>query len=475
MLRAVSRWLIAIIVSILLIAITWLVLEFRGIAASYTHLYYIPIILAAVFLGDVRGVIVALIAAGLSGWVTYTTRGLSPVASEIVIRTMIFFAIAVLTARLSAILKEKGEEASSLFTVSHAVSQSLRLDDILPNIARMSAQITEGQASIIRLLARKGDELRPAASWGLSSDYISKGPVRVSDSVVDQEVKRGKVVMLSDLRQDHRAYHYRQEAIAEGLLSCICVPLQRGERFLGVLRVYSDYPRHWSRRDERLLRALAGEAAVAIENAQLHETLRRSYWETVRALTRAIEAKDPQMLGHSERVTGYVLQIARQMGLSPDEMEILRFAATLHDIGKIAVEEQLLRVSNPQAYRDALEKNHPLVGMSILQPAEFLRSALDGVRYHHERYDGTGYPEGLKGEQIPLQARLLAVANGYDALTHPPSGKEPLSPQSALAELERQAGSAFDPGVVDALSAALGKRVERRTKVETPGSGSTNP
>ena len=475
MLKAIfSRWLVALVVCLLLAAVTWLVYAFGGTASSYTHLYYIPIILAGFCLGDIGGSVTGLAAAALSGWIAYTGRGPHPVVGQdvvldIFVRSTLFYVIGVLTARLSAILGERGEESATLFSASHAVSQSLRMEEILPTIVRMAAEITEGRASVIRLLDREGDELRSAASWGLSQNYLAKGPVRLSESAVDQETERGEVVTVREMRRDPRFSRYREEANAEGLVACICVPLQRGGRFLGVLRVYADYPRHWTRRDQRLLRALAGVAAVGIENAQLHESLRRSYWETVRALNRAIEAKDPQVLGHSERVTDYALMMGQQLGLSPDEMETLRFAATLHDIGKIAVEEQLMRASNPQAYRDALERNHPLVGMSILQPAEFLRPALSAVRYHHEHYDGSGYPEGLKGEAIPLQARILTVANGYDQLTSPTAGVPPLSPSSTLAELQRQAGGAFDPRVVRALAAALGLSPEQKGRVENPG------
>lgn len=476
MLRAIfSRWLVGLIVLLILTGVTWLLLAFGGSASSYTHLYYVPIILAGFFLGDIGGAMVGLAAAGISGWISYTGRGPYPVAGQdvvldIFVRFAIFFSIGVLTARLSAILREREEEASTLFSTVHAVSQSLRLDDILPTIAKMTAEITTGRASLIRLLSLDGDELLPAASWGLSRKYITKGPVRLQDSPVDEAVKQGKVVMIRDMEHDPRMSRYLEEASVEGLVSCISVPLQRGKRFLGVLRVYSDYPRHWGRRDQRLLRALAGEAAVAIENAQLHENLRRSYWETVRALTRAIEAKDPQALGHSERVTEYALHIGLQLRLPADDIEILRFAATLHDIGKIAVEEQLMRSSNPEAYREALEKNHPLVGMSILQPAEFLRPALSGVRYHHERFDGAGYPEGLNGEEIPLQARIIAVANGYDLLIHPPIGRMGLSPEEALAEMQKEAGSAYDPRIVRALAAALG-RPGAKTPAESAAAG----
>jgi putative nucleotidyltransferase with HDIG domain len=450
-----------ILIAVLLAGISWFVWNFGETAPSYNHLYYIPIVLAAVFFRYVGAAITGVSAATLSGLITFYGGNAMPgdkdIALDIAIRLAFFFAIGILTAGLTTMLALRGEEAATLFSASQAVNQSLRLEEVLPAIARMAGEISEGRASLIRLLGPKNDELLPAASWRLSPNYLAKGPVRLAENSIDENVMRGEVVMIPDVRRDPRTA-YPQEASAEGIVSCICVPIQRGGRYLGVLRVYSDYPRHWSRHDQRLLRALASEAAVAIENAQLHENLRRSYWETVRSLTRAIEAKDPQALGHSERVTGYALQIGRALQLSAEEMENLRFAATLHDIGKIAVEEQLVRTPTSQAYREALERNHPLVGMSILQPAEFLRPAIDAVRYHHENYDGSGYPDGLKGEAIPLLARILGVANAFDHLVNPGYEGLALSPEKALEELKHQADTmVLDAKIVEAFAGAMGR------------------
>jgi HD-GYP domain-containing protein (c-di-GMP phosphodiesterase class II) len=450
----------AFLVAGLLVVITILVQVFENMVPSYVHLYYIPILIAGFFLGYSGGVVTGLASALLSGYVTFmhqfddTAHGMMNLSLEITIRSIFFFSIGVLTAWLSSLLGQRGEEAAALFSASHAISQSLRLDKILPSIARMATEITQSMACSIRLLSPEGEELLSVASFGLSQEYLSKGPVKVPDSPVDDAVMQGEMVTINDVAKDTR-FRYREAAKNEGLVSCISVPLKRGEKFLGVLRVYSDEPRIWNSRDKRLLKALSQEASVAIENAELHESLRRSYWETVRAMTRSIEAKDPAILGHSERVTELALQIGHKLGLPQDDLESLRFAATLHDIGKIAVEEQLMRVTNPQSYRQALELNHPLVGMSILQPAEFLRPALSGVRYHHERYDGTGYPEGLRGKEIPLIARIVAVANSYDNLINPYSGTPALSAQTAREEIEHQSGRAFDPEVVEAFLSAL--------------------
>lgn len=205
-----------------------------------------------------------------------------------------------------------------------------------------------------------------------------------------------------------------------------------------------------------MLQAFAEQAAVAIHNARLHEDLRRNYWETVSALARAIEAKDALALGHSERVTDYALQLGAACGLTAEEMETLRFAATLHDVGKIGVgDDGGGRGGHLDLSDELVLRMHPLIGISILRPVEFLGPALDGVRCHHERWDGNGYPAGTAGEEIPLLARILAVADTYDRLHLAGMGRPGLSGSEAAAELRRLAGTALDPRLTALFLQAL--------------------
>jgi HD-GYP domain-containing protein (c-di-GMP phosphodiesterase class II) len=254
------------------------------------------------------------------------------------------------------------------------------------------------------------------------------------------------------------------------------MPLRRGDDVFGVLRVYSGSRHQWSRRERRLLQAFAEQAAVAMHNARLHENLRRSYWETVSALARAIEAKDPHTLGHSERVTDHALQLGRALNLTPERMETLRFAATLHDVGKIGLSDKsLARVGHLDMNDQVLVRMHPLIGISILQPVEFLAPTLEAVRYHHERWDGNGYPEGLAGDAIPLLARILAVASHYDNLRTGSPGRPGLSPQEAVRAMRQAAGKELEPDLVPVFLRTLGldapaRPVTRRAKAPPPQS-----
>ena len=443
-------------IGLLLALVTLLAYLDGGTAGSFIHFYYIPIVLASYLLGDVGGIVAAFAAALLAALLP-VQEGVPQSLKDILIRGVLFYFIGLMTARLFAKLDERREDAASLLEVSRAVNASLRVTEVLRTITEMAVRITAAKASSIRLLSRKKDELTAAASYGLSLDYLAKGPVRLAQNPLDQEALSGRTIVILDLARDPRV-HYREEAAAEGLVSMLTLPLQRGQDIFGVLRVYSGSRHQWSRRECRLLQAFAEQAAVAIHNARLHEDLRRNYWETVNALARAIEAKDPHTLGHSERVTDYALQLGRALDLPPDKMETLRFAATLHDVGKIGLSDRSLsRVGHLDLSDEVLIRMHPLIGISILQPVEFLAPALHAVRYHHEHWDGTGYPEGLAGEDIPLLARVLAVANHYDSLRTGSPGRPSLSAAEAAQAMRRAMGKELESDLVAVLLRTLGR------------------
>jgi HD-GYP domain-containing protein (c-di-GMP phosphodiesterase class II) len=444
-------------VSFSLVLVTYLVYLDGGTASGLIHLYYVPIVAASYFLGDVGGIISAFAAAILAALlpVRLPDESKQPI-EHIVIRWTVFYFIGIMTSRLFAKLRERREEASSLLEVSRLVNSSLRPAEVLRTIAETAVHITAAKACFIRLLGRERNELTPAASYGLSLDFLGGRPLRVTDSGVYREVIAGHRVAVLDVRSDPR-YMLREEAQREGLVSLLAIPLRRGETVFGILGVYSSARHQWSRREQRLLQAFAEQASVAIHNARLHEDLRRNYWETVSALARAIEAKDPYTAGHSQRVTDYALQLGRAQGLKAEDMETLRFAATLHDIGKIGVaDEALARSGHLNMSGEVMDRMHPLIGMSILQPVEFLTPALPAVRYHHERWDGKGYPEGLAGEAIPFLARTIAIASTYDTLQSGSPGRPGLTPREALDELRRLAGSALDPDLTETFIRTMG-------------------
>jgi putative nucleotidyltransferase with HDIG domain len=180
---------------------------------------------------------------------------------------------------------------------------------------------------------------------------------------------------------------------------------------------------------------------------------------TLEALVNALEAKDPYMRGHSARVADLSATIAHQLGMSDELVETVRVAGRLHDIGKIGTRESVLNKQGtltPDEFEHV--KQHVVIGSQILAPLIHLGDIIPAVRHHHERFDGTGYPDGLRGEEIPLSARIIGAAEVYDALTTSRAYQEKMTPEQATARIADLSGTVLDPKVFEALSAIVARR-----------------
>jgi putative nucleotidyltransferase with HDIG domain len=199
--------------------------------------------------------------------------------------------------------------------------------------------------------------------------------------------------------------------------------------------------------------------AYDAETRGLYESLEKGYLETILALTNSIESKDPYTRGHSQRVGDTAAEIGRELGLSEREAKQLRYGGILHDIGKIGITEPILRKQTELTPEEmAVMREHPLIGASIVGPVSFLGNVRDAVRSHHEKWNGTGYPQGLKGEAIPLIARVVSCADTWDACTSTRPYQRAMTARAALEVMERLRGVSLDPQVVDALHRVLVKR-----------------
>jgi len=248
--------------------------------------------------------------------------------------------------------------------------------------------------------------------------------------------------------------------------SRVAIPSFFRDELLGILLLGQKENNEVFGRDELdFFVALASDVAMAIRNAQLFRDLekeldakKRLFVHTTIALAAAIDAKDHYTHGHTARVTSLSLEIAKKLGernhdaINEKFLEHLQFAGLLHDIGKIGVPESILN-KNGTLVGDEKKKmqEHALLGSAILQPIKELETAILGVKYHHERYDGSGYPEGLKGDQIPLVASIISIADSFDAMTTDRPYRKGLSRQEAVDEIRRQSGKQFNPGIVEAL------------------------
>lgn len=439
-----------------LVAITVLV-KLSGTDSVAVHLFYLPIIYAAFVFGDYGAILVALMAAMACGvWMPAhygpDARAVDQTLLDIIVRAAIFYVVAIVCSRAFTELKRRITEQRTLYKVAASITSTLRIREVLDLIADHALEVMNAKGCGIRLLDPETDELRLAATAGLSDDYWGKGPVSSADSTVDQAVLRGEVKEVYDAASDPRI-RYKEAARRAGVASLLTVPLHSKDRIIGRIRVYTKRPRRFRPREIELLNAFADQASVAIENAQLYEDIRRNYYETVRALTRAIEAKDLATFSHSERVTQLVDEMAKEAGVSPDQRELLRFGSILHDVGKIGVAEESLEARDSEDAERVFYEMHPLIGQSILKPVSFLEPIISSVLYHHERWDGHGFPEGRQGNQIPEMARMVCLADAFDRLRYPndKNGEPGMTVREALEQITTEASSRFDPDLVRIL------------------------
>jgi HD-GYP domain-containing protein (c-di-GMP phosphodiesterase class II) len=250
----------------------------------------------------------------------------------------------------------------------------------------------------------------------------------------------------------------------------VCVPLRVKGEIIGVLQALNKLASIgqsggqsgvksgpvFHEDDRKLLEALSHQVAIAVENSRLYETLKRGFFDTVEALAEAIEKKDHYTGGHTKRVVHYSMCVAKYMSLTPAELENVRLGALLHDVGKIGIEDSILKKQSPLTDAEwQVMQTHPGLGYDIMNRVESLKDVMGGMHFHHERWDGKGYPQGLKGEQIPLIARIIAVADAYDAMVSTRPYRKGIDAKIAFEEIVKNRGTQFDPVVVDAFIQAF--------------------
>ena len=271
--------------------------------------------------------------------------------------------------------------------------------------------------------------------------------------------------IIQDTRNDPNFKPWRERACRAGFTYCMATPIRyrmQGEP-VGVITVYTSNPAGFSDKEQQLLEEMAGDVGMMLHTQRLYEERERllherieNFEQTILVLNDVIEARDPYTAGHSNRVGEYAVLIARACGCSEEETKRLLEASKVHDIGKIETPDSILLKPGPLTPVEfEIIKQHPKTGYKILSRLAFFKEEAQIIRYHHERYDGSGYPEGLKGREIPRLAQILGIADTFDAMTTNRIYKPRKSKKEALKELEELAGIWFDPGLcriaVDAL------------------------
>ncbi|MZP28434.1 HD domain-containing protein [Heliobacterium undosum] len=342
-------------------------------------------------------------------------------------------------------LERKADELTALTEVTRTVNSSIELPQVLPAVLELSATVMKVDACAVHILDEQGS-LQAVASQGFPA--LEQERLPVDQCFMGKAIRTGAPIL----------YYVEQQAgdacepffRDQGFACALSAPLNSGSRTMGALTVFAAESNVFAYDDIELICVLATQVGNAIENATLYKKQKDLYLAVVQAFVAAIDAKDSYTRGHSEYVHRYVRRIADRMNVPDDQLERIATAALLHDIGKIGVNSNILR--KPGALNDeeyAEIKMHVTIGEQIISQVTDFRDLAPIVAAHHEWYNGKGYPEGLAGEAIPLGARIIAVADAFEAMTANRVYRRAMSRERALAEINRCSGVQFDPAVVE--------------------------
>jgi putative nucleotidyltransferase with HDIG domain len=351
-----------------------------------------------------------------------------------------------------ALLKRAQRHLSTLHRVSETLAAARDIQALADATLRAILDVLSADRCAIVLRRHEGTgtaEVLAARSRALDGERFT-----VSRTLVADVIAQGISIFAHDASSDIR-FAEGQSVIGQRVRSVMCVPLRTTDEILGALYVDSlSGAGRFNESDLELLAAIGNQAGVAMHRVRLMGELERLLLDTIKAIAATIDARDGYTHRHSERVAALTAQLARELGLTDAERETAELSALLHDVGKIAVPDSILNKPGKLTPEEFAEmQKHPAHGARILENIQsaIVKAVLPGVQYHHEKWDGTGYPEGLKGEGIPFLGRLLGVADFYDALTSARSYRGAMTPADAIALVSKGSGTHFDPVVASAL------------------------
>ena len=346
---------------------------------------------------------------------------------------------------------------AALRTIDMAITAGhdlrLTLDIIL---GQVTEQLDIHAAAVLRLNARTL-VLECVAESGFRGAGTMKQPVRLGEGLPGYAALDRTRISIPDLRREQIV---RQQLISEeAFIAYIAEPLIAKGQVQGVLELFHRAPLSREADWQELLEALAGQTAIALDNASLFEDMQQSnqelrlaYDTTIEGWSRALDLRDKETQGHSRRVTEMTVALARKFGLSAEEIDHVRRGALLHDIGKMGIPDAVLLKPGPLTAEEwTLMRRHPTFAYDLLRPIAYLRRALDIPYCHHEKWDGSGYPQGLRGDQIPLAARIFAIADVWDALRSDRPYRKGWSDDQVREHIRSLAGTHFDPRVAAAF------------------------
>lgn len=355
-------------------------------------------------------------------------------------------------------------QLEALIEVGNVInSASLNREEVLEGVMDSLIAMMRAERGFLMLRDEQTGELKPEVARPPS---LGTEAFEFSHTIVQRVAESGEPVLTTNAQEDPR-FEGQMSVAAYQLRSIICAPLLNKDKLIGV--IYVDNRARaglFQKSDLDLIHAFANQAAVAIDNATLFDNLQRSnrelqkskneleeaYQKTLEGWVHALDLKDKETEGHTRRVTSLTERLARSMGVEGDALEHIRRGALLHDVGKMGIPDSILMGKEQLTPEEReLIRQHPIYARDMLWPIKFLRPAIDIPYCHHEKWDGTGYPRGLKGMEIPFAARVFMIVDVWDALVSDRPYRKALPPDEVRSRIKADSGKHFDPNVVKAF------------------------
>ncbi len=383
-----------------------------------------------------------------TNWVVHEEDAASNIESEKASNLYKTFFEAPAMAATDAELRDIQKRLQAVYVANQSIASERSLDKVFDKIMGQIFSLISAHNGLIMLKQDAGKEL--------SVEYVRCAApgeqIHVSSSIINRAYENGEAIITSNAAEDSR-FGVGASIISENISSAMCAPLIHQEESLGVIYVDNHGAiGAFTNSDLEMLVALAAPAATAIKNAQYLRMIEQAYQDTLVALANAIELRDHYTVGHTWRVTNFAVEVARELGWDEKKLQEVHMGGVLHDVGKIAVDNAILgKPGNLTDEEFAQMKVHPERGADLLRDVKFLHPLIPYCLYHHERWDGTGYPFGIKETAIPVEGRLIAVSDAFDAMTSTRPYRKGMDPEIAIERLLDGKGMQFDPLMVDAL------------------------
>ncbi|HJS18679.1 MAG TPA: HD domain-containing phosphohydrolase [Anaerolineales bacterium] len=353
-------------------------------------------------------------------------------------------------------IRRQMEQLSALRSIDLAIASGLDLSLLLSMLLEQVAGLLGIDAASVLLLNPKTTMLEFVSGKGFRSNILRHTRLKLGEGCAGRVAQERRLINVLDLQNNRMEFTRSPLFAGEGFITYYGVPLIAKGRVLGVLEIFQRSSLNPDSDWLDFLKTIAGQAAIAIDNAMMFKELQISnielnlaYDATIEGLSRALDLRDKETEEHTRRVTDITLKLASALGVAEADKVHIRRGAILHDIGKVAIPDQILFKRGPLVEEEwKIMKQHPDIAVQLLSPVTYLTHALDIPHWHHEKWDGTGYPDQLTGERIPFFARLFAFADVYDAMTSDRPYRPAWQREDALQYIDSQSGRHFDPNIM---------------------------